>query len=170
LPDFFKRSNDRQRLEALIASYRAKLKWREVGTVSEQDHWLDIARELLAEADEAIRERERERAWGCVHTALRLEVFGYERAEVEAASIALGQEADAKLGSWRRTAILKLLSRHEPETELIGELPTSAELPELRRANDARAQPVPVGEAEDRSPVLGGRRGCLSVDSALTTD
>lgn len=146
------RSPDRQRIEALIATYRLELNRAE-------GEWTKPAHELLEAADAALAERKREKAWSCVLASLRLRVLGYGPAELEAERVALRHEAEEKLGSWRRAAILDLLARNERLTNLlersIRDAPTAKEL-EL-------ALGKPVEEREERVlGVLRARGGDLS--------
>lgn len=111
-------SPDEQRLDAVIAGCRGRLDWREA-TGAKDTAWLAKARVLLSAADSALETHEREKAWACVHEALRLEVHGYGRAELDAARVALRHEAQEKLDSWRRASVLDVLARHDRLEDLV---------------------------------------------------
>jgi hypothetical protein len=136
---WWRRSADRQRIEALIAKYRLELNPLE-------GEWTEPAHELLDAADAALAERKREKAWSFVLASLRLRVFGYGPAELEANRVALRHETEEKLGSWRRATILDLLARNERLTNLLDRLVGDAAA--VKEVESALGKPAP--EREER--------------------
>ncbi|HEX2040315.1 MAG TPA: NUDIX domain-containing protein [Acidimicrobiales bacterium] len=75
------------------------------------DSWITPALRLLAASAEAARRAHRQdEAWRCLHAARRLEVLGFEEAQVGAEAVRVRSEAEHKLGPWRRNAVLSVLA------------------------------------------------------------
>jgi hypothetical protein len=68
---------------------------------------------VLKMASAALRCGDVERGWKCVQSARRLELF-VDGADIKAAATVIRSEAD-KLSTWRRNAVIELLTVREPE-------------------------------------------------------
>ena len=163
-----RRSANRRRLEALIKAYALQLDWR-AAEAGDDVQWIRTARELLTAGESALQERNREKAWTCVLAALRFEVFGFAPAELEAGRVALRHEAEAKLGSWRRDAVVDLLSRQERLMELMSSLLGEAAAREAVSAlehNIDESQAQILGVLRARGGDLAEPLGALLIDAA----
>ncbi|HEX3035091.1 MAG TPA: NUDIX hydrolase [Thermodesulfobacteriota bacterium] len=103
------------RLAGSLRAYRVELE-RRIKHAQEKNEpdlcWIDTARRLMCEAQAALEDNDIEGGWKCFHAAQRMEIFGFERDELEAMACVLRQESD-KLSSWRKKAVHELIGGPE---------------------------------------------------------
>jgi 8-oxo-dGTP diphosphatase len=76
--------------------------------------WASAAKELLDHVQQALDDGDIELGWQCFNAAQRMELFGLEQLKggrLEAKAQAVLHEADAKLGSWRKSTVQDLLAQ-----------------------------------------------------------
>lgn len=75
--------------------------------------WLGTAQDLLGKVKQALDDGDVDLGWQCLNAAQRMELFGLKQVEdgrLEAKARAVLHEADAKLGSWRKKTVLRILA------------------------------------------------------------
>lgn len=72
--------------------------------------WLETAKELLNDTEKSAKGRERQRAWISLKAARRACLYGMNKEEILARSIALHNEAEKIDSSWRKMAIQEALN------------------------------------------------------------
>jgi 8-oxo-dGTP pyrophosphatase MutT (NUDIX family) len=113
------RSPSYERLVSAYAAYAVELdhtakrcKQRPEADLS----WASAAKELLDNVQQALDDGDVELGWQCFNAAQRMELFGLEQLEggrLEAKAQAILHEADAKLGSWRKSTVQDLLAQSD---------------------------------------------------------
>lgn len=112
----FGKSVSYQRLENVLTAYSASLERRKRRTVSEDETaWIDVAAGLLPEVERALEDEHMDGGWKILLEAARMEIPALGRGELNARAEALRYEAEEKLGSWRKNAVVNLLRPFEED-------------------------------------------------------
>ncbi len=127
---------------------------------AEEESWATTGRKLLADAGEAEALRESDKAWAFFLAATRMEIFGLDDDELAQRRAVLLAEAQAKLSSWRREAVVTLLG---PADEPRGR---TAEMTALHGATFIRDEAAANHWRDVRA--LGRRIAALGAVLALT--
>lgn len=97
-----------RRLSGSLDAFCSELEELICKTGSSEQCWAMAARELLANAGEALRKLRLDEGWKLFHAAVRMRVFGLQENEIQNESAVVREEAD-KLSSWRQKSIYKLI-------------------------------------------------------------
>lgn len=112
-PRGIRRWNKRyQRLVTAFEVYRAELShridWSQPANPP-QTAWIAAAEALLQGVATALDQKHLDRGWQCLLAAQRMEMFALGKVETQVRADALRYEAEAKLRSWRKKAVLGIL-------------------------------------------------------------
>ncbi len=111
------RSSSYKRLVSAYAAYSVELDHTAKRCKQDPEadlSWASAAKELLDHVQRALDDGDIELGWQCFNAAQRMELFGLEQLKggrLEAKAQAVLQEADAKLGSWRKSTVQDLLAQ-----------------------------------------------------------
>jgi 8-oxo-dGTP pyrophosphatase MutT (NUDIX family) len=101
------------RLVSSIETYRVESQVRVKERKAEKESWAEAAQQLLSRAQTFMEKDDIDAAWRCFHAAARMEIFGYDEAELASVAMMLRREAE-KLKDWRRKAVYDLIGHAEP--------------------------------------------------------